>query len=1068
MKLMKFLPAAVAALVLASCSTEEFDSSKVQQNAANKGDLRIVWDTIDDDVPTRALSNNLFGGPYFEDQDQIFVYDEKMHSSDIYAFKEDGFYFDAQFEGDQPIIEGEPSYAVYAGKFWDFEEEEEVTKAPKGYVLRTEEGTPTCVDIKLPRVLRYKETADGYGYEIPSFGKAGYHGEVGAEGTYLEATNFRALTARLRIRLDNAFANVSYLKLSNTAKKPLSGTLTAKLFTGDKRTKSMLQIVDKDYVTYPDIYIDLRNVPSNKSYIYIPVVSGSDYDHLLNGDTDGITLKYISDRTVEDPTTVPAASWTDTGMKFPGEVFSPNSRHAGSYSYELTDMNPKKVSDILAQYSTSGNDIELNLTKQFTIKAGDPTIDNVVYLPKFDKENMVVRINLVAPFTAFTNEANDPLIVKNVDDAEPTNAKVILNLGTITPVAGKMNLEIDAPGADLQVIGDFSGQTSLKLANADKFTIGDGENATDFKGLTTIDWGAEGAGVKEIVIEDKAEVNATADDVSLNKTINEKLTVNGKLDATGQTINVGGSTEEVVVGPNGEIKANLLGGTNSKVLEKIEIAGKVEAQVKTAKDFATAVTVKGEGLVSGNITVQNVASNLTIQDKAQVVGNIDATAVIQGALTITSETDKAVTGNVTIGGNVNVAMTAEGEAITGTLEMQGSNKTLKLVQGYINTVKADVKNTGKWEDMFITVKLDDLNEGLAAIGKLQKATDNEIKFTKSLWNGEFMDASYKATYRRTNESANLIYTATQLASATGIALSNIKLMNDFDLNNKATWKGIKSSASNFKVIGNDKKIEKLAFDAKNAKGLINTIEGGEISDLTIEGVTVTNTATAAVAGVGALVGTATDNALTIKNVKITGVAIDLGSDYANSNVGGVIGSSAKALTLTGVEAAGTIDAYSALGGLVGKADAAVTASDCKANVTFKQTYNSKKTFDMKYASVGNFIGTVTGNVTITNGTIPSSINFDKSDRMFCSDATVTDGDMYTYVANPNQLYVGFSGNANSTTLWTIGTLTVDGNNKYEKLGFADPHANVDSYTELDGTHYPIYKWAKKTISARKR
>ena len=575
MKLLKLFPAALAVFALASCSTEEIESSKVEeQNYSNKGDLRITFDPFDDELATRAYADNKFnasfGGPTFEDGENVFVYDEDMHSTDVYSFNQEqnAFYFAPQFEGDDKLIKTNPAYAVYAGN---------VTKAPKGYVLRSEAGTPTCVDINIPKVLTYKQTAtrlEGqtlYGFDIPAFGEAKY--STDASDPYLMATNFRYLTALLRIKLTNAFGNVSYLKLSNK-NKPLSGQLMAKLYKGADRTKAQLELEDENYldkITYKEIYIDMRNVPSDVNYVYIPVVPG------LDGDEDDIKLEYTANRTEDDPEKIAAAEWaTLPGMTFPGTIFEAHKRYAGKATFELTDMCPKKISDILKQYSASGTDINLNLTHQFSINSADKNIDNVIYLPKFDKEDMTVTIKLDGStfhwVGSLVNPSSEPLVVKNVDDADPTNAKVILDLDDITPDAGKLNLTIDAPGADLQVVGDFSGQTALILANADKFTIGDGTNATKFTGLTSIDWGADGKGVKEIVIEDKAEVTAPDNIVFGNSsmsTITEKFTVNGKLTATNKNLTIAGENiKQFIVGDNGEVNVGTgyITGYNGKQL----------------------------------------------------------------------------------------------------------------------------------------------------------------------------------------------------------------------------------------------------------------------------------------------------------------------------------------------------------------------------------------------------------------------------------------------------------------------------------------------------------------------
>ena len=1090
MKLLKLFPVALAAFALASCSTEDFESSKTQ-DLANKGDLRIVWDTVDGNEETRSLSDNKFNGPFFEAGDQIFVYDNLMHSTDVYAFQENAFYFDPQFEGDKPIIQGnEVAYAVYPGKYWDFTEEEEVVKAPKGYVLRTEVGTPTCVDIKIPHVLRYKEIDGQYGYEIPFFGAASYHGTPGAEGTYIQADNFRALTARLRIKLDNAFGNVSYLRLSNTAGKPLSGTLTAKLYTGDDRTKSMLQVVDKDYTVFPEIYIDLRNVPSNLSYVYIPVVCGPDYDNLLNGDTDGITLDYSSVRTEDDPTKIAATDWKPTGMKFPGEVFSPNSRHAGKHTFTLTGMNPKKVSDLLAQYKESTSDITLNLKNDFTINAGDATIDNVVYLPEFTKEDMTVTITLDETFAhpgSLTNTAHDALVVKNAEGVEATNAKVILDLGPITPDAGDLNLTVDAPGADVQVIGDFSGQTAFELLNAKKVTIGAAGKATKWTNAAlAVNWGADGEGVKEIEIAKDAEVKAAAN-VNLYNTVNKKFTVNGKLDITGYAVSFSGAasqTEEFVIGADGEVAAKFVGATNSAALTTITINGKLNASGSIAlyspQNVATNITITGE--VVNAVRAQNVSTNVTISGEGKITGTygsingvVENHEVKAGVITITSKASPVVAGNVSTMGNVVVATDEEAEAIAGTLNMKGANKTLKLTQGYVNEINVNVGNTGSWEDNKITINFDDAN-GLVAFNKLTVADNNSVEYNKSTWCGQkITNTTYKdklTTYTNakaaeiadgfTSGSANTVFTAAQLASLTTQA--NVEILNQIDLDRKDTWTGLTSVTSALK--GYKHTISNLCLTHDDAKGLVNSLSG-TAADLTIAGVTATKAADAA--GIGALAGESTGTS--VSNVTVSGIDIKAASGKKLTNVGGVIGNNKADITLATVTVSGTIDGYSALGGLVGTTEKKVTATSCTASgISFKQSYDSGKSMDLAYGSVGAFIGKVTGDqvITITGATAPALDAFFtnngnlKKGKMFTSDTDASTGNFYTYT--PFQVLVGLSCDAAHPTKPTIAESNLNGTTSLGNAAFGTTSkvASTSPYKEY------MWGWTTKAINARQQ
>lgn len=1046
MKLKNLFPAALAVVALASCTTDEIESTgaKQQPSFAQKGDLRITsFDT--EDVATRALANKLYQLQTYEDGDKIYVYDQDMHATDIYAYDvdENAFYFEEQFPGDEKQIAGEPSFGVFAGV---------VNKNPKGYVLRTEEGTPTCVDIKLPHVLKYKEkVVDGvamYGFDIPAFAAASY--STDPSDPYIALDNYRYLTALLRVKLENAFGNVSYIRVSNAGpdnlyivgqmgdSKALSGNLTAKLYKGDDRTNSKLEVVDEDYLVYPEVYIDLTNVPSNTSFIYIPIIAG------LDGDVDHIKLEYTANRNISDVESekdnngADIAWHTIPGMQFPGTVFQANKRYFGSYSYELADMNPKKVSDLLAQYASTANDIILNITKSFTIDATNPEVDNVIYLPDFENDVNVI-INLADPLgTGWANTNTDDLII--TDDPLDGNfsGTITINVGAGNTLANEA-IEVDLEEGTAELVGTYN--NTLTLTSAGKVKIGDGTNATN--GLT---WTAVGDDIQAIEIAKEATVNSDID-ASAATNLTASVVVNGTLtgDITG-----GAATKTITVGKTGALTGNITTGE--------------------AKTLADKVTVTVAGQLDGGITSGTDGYFTDVNVSGKVLGGTILNTAVKGTLNITSTfatpDESAMTG-VETAGDVIVNLGAEGEAISGMLTMIGCNKTLTLKNGYVNSIYSNV-GAGEWEKPYINIVFDDA-EGRTAFKGLATGTKNEIVYNKSTWSGlKITNASYKnvatnyanAQAPETKKSSTFaVFSAAQLATLGNESdVTNVDIFNDIDLNDKNTWTGISKLTGEFDGLSH--KISNLNLSEATARGLINRNSGTVVKNLVIENVKGEKAATAAKQGsLGALIGVQTGT-VAVSDVEITGIDLKMTAE-TNEKIGGVIGAalSGASATLTDVTVSGAIDGYRALGGLIGQTSIPVIAANCDASgITFAQTFNSGKAMDIDYAKIGGFIGTVSANVAvnITSGKAPESIAYGQPDKMYVSDISSETGDFFTYQAKQN--FIGFSGNDNTAAASKIAASTINGTNYCAEANFGS-----EALTHLHGTatYTFLYTWKAK-------
>ena len=1053
-KLFKFFPLALAAFALASCSSDEFDSinANAEQAVAQKGDLRISYDPFDneDGTVTRAYADKLFGTRTYEDGDKIYVYDEDMHATDIYAYDadENGFYFEPQFTGDKKQIEGEPSFAVYAGV---------VNKNPKGYVLRSEEGTPTCVDIKLPHVLEYKETViDGtpmYGFEYPAFGAASYNDDP--SDPYIKVDNYRYLTALLRVKLENAFGNVSFIRVSNAGpdgtynvgkmedSKPLSGNLTAKLYKGDDRKNSKLEVVDEDYLVYPEVYIDLRNVPSSTSFIYIPIIPG------LDGDVDHIKLEYTANRNISDVESEKDDNGVDIawaaipGMQFPGVEFKANWRYAGSYSYELTDMNPKKVSDLLNQYKASSQDIVLNVKKTFTINAAEPTIDNIIYVPAFEN-NINVTINLADGFTTWTKTGSLALRIQDLDPANPFKGTITFNYGAAikSATASDANVHVDLAEGKAIIAGEFDNTQKINPISGN-IQLGDGTTTT-----SGIVWGSDGIGekVKSIKIAENATL---ADHIDASAAANEtaKITVAGEM--TGN-ITTSAAAEEVTV--SGKLTGNINAANRIKAIA-VNVSGEMEGDIvvgaATTEANKNTINISGKLKQSTTAITSGTGAYFTDVNVSGIVdGNLELTTAVKGTLDITTAAEtadtKVITGDVTTAGDVKVELAAEGEAIAGKLTMLGCNKTLTLKQGYINEINSNV-SSGEWEKPFINITFDDAN-GLVAFNTLKTLDDkNEIIYNKSTWCGKkITNTTYankvtvydnKQAKEDLKTSSYAVFTAAQLATLS--KPTHVRLYNDIDLNGAQSsdaghdkWASIDEVTNSF--WGNNHTISNMNLQNGGAFGLIKEAKTTTlIKDLVINGVTgdFTNRK-----NVGVLLGqNNTDNATGLKISGITVKNLTL-ADHVHEanktveNIGGLVGNSSMKLSLEGNSVSGKIVGYSALGGLVGSISADITIATCTTDVTIESLLYQTEVMNVNYAKVGGFIGTSTaGSAKVTlDATTGCKVTFTQAnnitDKMYISDNTAGQGNFYQY--NRVENFIGYCGAHTLQNPNTVGDIKI--------------------------------------------
>lgn len=866
-RFIKMIPAALAVFALASCTGDDLQvGDKAPEQNLEAGDLIITYDPLDNAVATRGFRQGDFSmtqnRPMVYGEGDVFkVYDPDMFKYEVYNFDK----AQKAFFKTNSVTITDPKFVLFPGN-----------QVMRGYY--NSDDDKTYAEINIPRVIEYNAASEmfvddagtitGYAYNLPMLGLANP-----LAGGKMGANNMRHLTAILKIDLENVYGNAMWLRITNQAGKVMSGTIAAVLDVSSDDARKAVKLdpsLNKpDLVTYPDMYIDLRNVPSPKSVIFIPILEGlteadnikleytaypGDLDDTPGSDWDKLAEQgdaSWSSKTTEE-------KWVDTGMEFPGINFKHNNLYEGSNVFKFDNMSPNKITQLLKQYKESTTNITVDLTKDLAMDDNTNEINGYQILLPTLTNNKDVAINLASTFATITNGGSDPaateLEIANADGADFTG-KFTLNVADKLPALTDLDIEINLPNADVVILGDYDNIVAgnlLTFVAAKSVTIGAADAAANTTKVTDANLKLQALGddVKAFTIAASATVDATTNGVKGGKNT-AAITVNGALTGSVNGYDIpkalgDGVANTITVGSTGTVSADVYANYANT---QIDINGAVTGKVESISEVENAINIKAP--VGGDVNFKPTtvtayaswANNTTISGAGRVAGNVDLAKNLLGKLTIDAvptdngTTDKIVTGNVTTGGFVDVKLTpattgtyksGEGVAINGKLTMTGATKELKLIQGYINEIEVNVNNAGSWENKFINVTLNDANEGFAAFAKLTE-TSGFAKYTESVWDGKYpTNAAYKSTTTATPTEKSLywkvgtdgMFTATQLAYFAENTMSgDVKLYNDIDMKSK-TFKGLKAPSAIVEFEGSVKDPsvdDKLAHKIKNLK-----------------------------------------------------------------------------------------------------------------------------------------------------------------------------------------------------------------------------------------------------------
>ena len=1003
-KVFKFTLAALAATVLASCSTDDLSSTGIEKDQLKKGDLIVEVEGMMNPLMTRTVYTpemKLF----WQDRDNVYTYDESLLNYDVYEYNLYAGYFEQKFRQDgRNVPENKVAYATYLGdtrpdNTWNVNNGETYLRTTIPYSMNWNSMEIGNNDVR--------DTA--YVNKLPMWGTAKINDE------HRVVTKLMYLTGILRINLENVPTNVKALYIrgwdNEAENRPsrLTGSYQALIAKNgiphdgvkcdiiaqlDEKTAdfSSERAEDKNY-----IIVDLtRGLRHDSAMVLVPIMPG-DYEKLqIVASTN--EAKYLGmsgigydrqlltkavhaeiDRIIKANPTTDANNdgdkyviWNKPAMGVKrGVMYTMDTKKFYDGGETVNDVNLALERRYDEKIKENPNLNSLELTTTGIMKVGGQNGDTL----KIPAMKGVKSLDL--DLKGWTWQPKGAYWENNQEGTGYTN-KYVLNLVAkegseleeLTLRVGQheythlTNLYINLPNVNVKILGGGFEDVELGEMYEANTAVGQGGNRFVRDGLVvnglTIGLDANNAEytkIKAISVND-----ATKGQIKIGKQVEVagkyvQRANDGAYGTYGLTLERKTKVSNIVV--NGVLKGNL-----DATVEGSIVSGENVISVKV-----------GDGATLGGL--KTAQKSLDVLKDVTIEETLEAREAAE--ITITG---KSKVGNSVISEKGDVTIAIEGMSSRSTSDRTIAKvfvfdgHTLNLQGGYITTVTAMSRNNQGNEVVGgnITITNHELNGEATAINELSGCVAKNIKST---WGGKVAEI-YK--------NPKQIYTASQFVSIDGsltTAQGNTYYLNCSPNMGGKSFQGIPSLYVHFYGNENtisDMKITKTGTTNANA-GLFGVVGGINaqwedslvIKDLTIENAVIEGKGN----NVGVLFGQGDKN-ISVEGVTIDGATVKAEETKAKEandwNVGGVAGKytstvEGDTLYLKGVTVKDvTIEGRYHLGGLVGEAMNVVgedvkVIGDTKFSVgnrlrkpDLDELITSKWTVDMNAGTVGKYFG----------------------------------------------------------------------------------------------------------------
>ena len=958
-KVFKFTMAALAATVLASCSTDDFSSIGSEKSQLTKGDLLVEVEGMKNPLSTRAMilpsEENATGTLYWQENDRIFVYDESVGVFDKYEFDEtDGFELTGKGQSNLVNVK----YAAFVGNDVD---ETHHTWNYKNNKTTLKVEIPETLDWAEANVRVEGEKKTAYMSFLPMWGQAWR-----VEGTEKKVgTKLHYLTAILRVDLKNVPENANYLYVrgwlspAKNVAAPMTGTFDA-VVRSDEYLGLNEEGINEEAALDPLsctlskeregdnnwIRVDISKATKAKTVVFIPIVENN--------------YSLIEVAASENPYYGSSQINTNVFGKEKVKKIEPKNKvqrayyYSTEYNFNIAGETVDDINDALGE-AEADEDGVVTITTTKNTKVGT-------------KEGTEIKIPTIGGAKEFqldlrglTNvDAKDGILRITSPNGKYSELDLVLTVdgGTTSTIE---HIYVDIPFANLTVKGD----------NLENVTLGDkydeDNTTTGGKGYRFAPGSLNVASLT--IAADGKEHNADADH-------NNKR------------------TEACNNNPTTKVKAVYVNANDDLKIVTVERGAKVMENLQLEKETKVAEIVVN-GIVAGLVDAE---VNGTVNTKAkadQITVTLGEQSAYIGQL-ITNQLDFAITGTSNVGeatcaGNVTIAIT-QNETAVNKLTMntyyhatndKEAKRTLTLTGGYIGTLITSSRVNGGSNEI--------LMENTETSDKVATAFNRggscNIKEYTSTWKGAPINEGAYTDQIQINTAAQLQY----VNSKNNAVKVPYELMANLEMN-KIGIKPLPGIWVSFH--GNGKTISNLVVNSTVAgapTGLFSEIYGrganvanngnsGTVSRLTIKDAIVTGKA----ASTGILFGKASRE-LTVSNVTVSGSVEVLPSKAGEKddvNVGGLGGelngnnTNDTLLVNTVVVNCTKIAGRYNLGGLVGKAK---NVKGTKVNIAatgfevvlpgYKVPTVVKPEAIVEYGSVGEYCGYLENSLDLTESVI---------------------------------------------------------------------------------------------------
>lgn len=363
--IIKFFPAALAVVALASCSNEDLfgDSNAQEVQFAKTMDVQVEGINISG---TRAYQMpDASNGLAFGDADAIRVYDDELHKYDTYNYSTSAKTF-----GTNDDNVSEAKFAI-------------LPAADVQYGAWSNDGVKTVVNI--PAEVSYSTITVGeniaYVSGIPFWGEV----KAGATKSKLETTLY-AMTSLIRVRVNSLAAsqNGNYIKLES-AVEPITGmfeaTLDPTVATSKAANTTTLTAV-KGFDNGKVIYVNLGKEAIDQAYVYLPLIAGS-Y-------TGNVTVSYSTTGKTGAYTTIKQWAGTPAAPVEFERGGAPYGANMAQNANATSDGNPLSITNILEANKANGAETIVSVTGGVTTSAEGAASNYTITIPTDLKNDIVL------------------------------------------------------------------------------------------------------------------------------------------------------------------------------------------------------------------------------------------------------------------------------------------------------------------------------------------------------------------------------------------------------------------------------------------------------------------------------------------------------------------------------------------------------------------------------------------------------------------------------------------------------------------------------------------------------